>query len=140
MTTTMSHSHEGASAEPEANNRYLRITIECPHCGARCVARDSRAMSKTMREITYSCRNYACGFTGVATLEFVRVLVLSSIPAADVSLPLSRHIRRGQLALELANENNVADDEAAYLAHLNTPTNDWGTAAAGRPMPAAPPG
>jgi predicted RNA-binding Zn-ribbon protein involved in translation (DUF1610 family) len=120
----------------DASNRYMRITIECPHCGTRCVAVDSRAMSKTMREITYRCRNFECGFTGVATLEFQRVLVLSSIPAADVSLPLSRHIKRGQLALQLADEGNVAGDEVAYLADLHTPTNDWGTGSA---MPAAPP-
>ena len=120
----------------DANNRYMRITIDCPHCGSRCVACDSRAMSKTMREITYRCRNWRCGFTGVATLEFQRVLVLSSIPAADVSLPLSRHIKRGQLALQLADEGNVADDEAAYSANLHTPTNDWGTGGA---MSGAPP-
>ncbi|WP_422086365.1 ogr/Delta-like zinc finger family protein [Variovorax sp.] len=120
----------------DANNRYMRITIDCPHCGSRCVACDSRAMSKTMREITYRCRNWRCGFTGVATLEFQRVLVLSSIPAADVSLPLSRHIKRGQLALQLADEGNVADDEAAYAANLHAPTNDWGTGGA---MSGAPP-
>lgn len=120
----------------DANNRYMRITIDCPHCGSRCVACDSRAMSKTMREITYRCRNWRCGFTGVATLEFQRVLVLSSIPASDVSLPLSRHIKRGQLALQLADEGNVADDEAAYVANLHTPTNDWGTGGA---MSGAPP-
>lgn len=125
--------------DADANNRYMRITIECPHCGTRCVACDSRAMSKTMREITYRCRNFRCGFTGVATLEFQRVLVLSSIPAADVSLPLSRHIRRGQLALQLADEGNVAAEEASYLASLHTPTNDWGTSSGGA-TPAAPPG
>lgn len=125
--------------DAEANNRYMRITIDCPHCNTRCVACDSRAMSKTMREITYRCRNWKCGFTGVATLEFQRVLVLSSIPAADVSLPLSRHIRRGQLALQLADEGNVADEESAYMASLHTPTNDWG-AGTGGATPAAPPG
>ena len=102
----------------DAGNRYMRITIECPHCGTRCVACDSRAMSKTMREITYRCRNWRCGFTGVATLEFQRVLVLSSIPAADVSLPMSSHIRRGQLALQLADEGNVVAEEAAYMLSL----------------------
>lgn len=126
-------------ADVGANNRYMRITIDCPHCGTRCVACDSRAMSKTMREITYRCRNWRCGFTGVATLEFQRELVLSSMPAADVSLPLSRHIHRGQLALKLADEGNVADEEAAYMASLTTPTNDWG-AGTGGATPAAPPG
>lgn len=123
----------------DASNRYMRITIECPHCGTRCVACDSRAMSKTMREITYRCRNWKCGFTAVATLEFQRVLVLSSIPAADVSLPLSSHIRRGQMALQLADDGNVADEKTAYMASLHTPTNDWG-AGTGGATPAAPPG
>lgn len=125
----------------EANNRYLRITIDCPHCGTRCTAVDSRAMSQTMREITYRCRNFRCGFVGVSTLEFVRTLVLSSIPAADIRLPLSKHIRRGQLALQLADEGNVAADEAEFLAHLHEPTNDWGPGqGSGGAMPAAPPG
>ena len=138
----MTVTHDALAEQADANNRYMRITIECPHCGTRCVARDSRAMSKTMREITYSCRNFECGFTGVATLEFVRVLVLSSIPAADVSLPLSKHIKRGQLALQLADDGNVADDEAGYLASLHTPTNDWGASSShsASAMPAAPPG
>ena len=48
--------------QADANNRYMRITIECPHCGTRCVACDSRAMSDTMREITYRCRSWKCGF------------------------------------------------------------------------------
>lgn len=135
----MNAAHDMHDADADANNRYMRITIECPHCNTRCVACDSRAMSKTMREITYRCRNWRCGFTGVATLEFQRVLVLSSIPAADVSLPLSSHIRRGQMALQLADEGNVADEKAAYMAGLNTRTNDWG-AGTGGATPAAPPG
>jgi uncharacterized Zn finger protein len=134
----MTHAPMSEAHDADASNRYMRITIECPHCGTRCVACDSRAMSKTMREITYRCRNFRCGFVGVATLEFHRALVMSSIPAADVSLKLSRHIRRGQLALQLADENNVAEEEASYLAGLHTPTNDWGTGSGA--MPAAPPG
>lgn len=135
----MSAPHEPHEADADANNRYMRITIDCPHCGTRCVACDSRPMSKTMREITYRCRNFRCGFTGVATLEFQRVLVMSSMPAADVSLPLSSHIRRGQMTLQLADEGNVVDERAAYMASLNTPTNDWG-AGTGGATPAAPPG
>ncbi|KAF1021865.1 MAG: hypothetical protein GAK30_01554 [Paracidovorax wautersii] len=130
--------HPGADAAADSNNRYLRITIECPHCGTRCVACDSRAMSRTMREITYKCRNWRCGFCGVATLEFARTLTLPSAPAADIRLPLSRHIRRGQLALALAE---TADEEAAaheYAAALHTPENDWDTTGSG--PPAAPPG
>ncbi|XXQ53555.1 ogr/Delta-like zinc finger family protein [Xenophilus aerolatus] len=128
--------------QADANNRYMRITIECPHCGTRCVACDSRAMSKTMREITYRCRNFRCGFVGVATLEFSRVLVLSSMPAQDVSLPLSRHIHRGQLSLMLADDNNLAGEEAAHLASLHVPTNDWGASSSRHTSatPTAPPG
>ena len=136
MTAAHDDSHDAAT---DANNRYMRITIDCPHCNTRCVACDSRAMSKTMREITYRCRNYRCGFTGVATLEFARVLVMSSIPAEDVSLPMSKHIKRGQLALQLSDDDNVADEKAAYMASLNTPTNDW-FAGTGGATPAAPPG
>lgn len=138
----MNAAPEALAEQADANNRYMRITIECPHCGTRCVACDSRALSKTMREITYRCRNWKCGFVGVATLEFARVLVLSSIPAEDVTLPLSRHIKRGQLTLQLADDNNLADEEAAHLASLHVPTNDWGASSSRHTSatPAAPPG
>lgn len=117
----------------DAHNRYMRITIECPHCGTRCVACDSRAMSRTMREITYKCRNWKCGFTGVATLEFARTLVLPSAPADDIRLPLSRHIRRGQLALALAESTDERAAAEAYAAALHVPENDWGDTANGPP-------
>jgi hypothetical protein len=55
---------------------------------------------------------------------FLRVLVLSSMPAQDATLPLSRHIHRGQLALQLADGNNLAGEDAAHLASLHVPPND----------------
>jgi len=82
----------------------FRVTIRCPHCQTRSIAISSREMSKTLREVTYRCTNELCGHTYVANLEVVRTLTVSSIPAPDVHLPLSPHVRREQLLLLLEDE------------------------------------
>ncbi|MTW10749.1 transcriptional regulator [Pseudoduganella eburnea] len=72
----------------------MRITIRCPICASRAVARTSKELSVTMREITYRCENDACGHIYVAHLEVVRTLVSSAIHNPGVSIPLSRHVSR----------------------------------------------
>ena len=69
----------------------MRITICCPVCLGRSVARTSRSLSRTLREITYRCENDQCGHIYVANLEVVRTLVPSVIPNPEVQIPLSRH-------------------------------------------------
>lgn len=71
----------------------LRITIRCPHCKARAIARSSRELSATMREIVYVCHDPECGHTYVATLEAVRTLSPSAKPKNDILLPMSPHVR-----------------------------------------------
>lgn len=71
----------------------LRITIRCPHCRARTVARSSRELSSTMREIVYQCVDTDCGHTYVAQLEAVRTLSPSAKPNMDIRLPISQHVR-----------------------------------------------
>lgn len=71
----------------------LRITIRCPHCKARAIARSSRELSATMREIVYACLDPECGHTYVAQLEAVRTLSPSAKPKNDIRLPISQHIR-----------------------------------------------
>lgn len=71
----------------------LRITIKCPHCKSRAVARSSQEMSETMREITYMCINPECGHTYVAGLEVLRTLSPSAMPKRGVNIPFSPHVR-----------------------------------------------
>ncbi|MFM0649004.1 ogr/Delta-like zinc finger family protein [Paraburkholderia bryophila] len=67
----------------------MRISICCPICLGRSVARTSRALSRTLREIIYRCENDECGHIYVANLEVVRTLVPSVIPHPDMNIPLS---------------------------------------------------
>jgi hypothetical protein len=71
----------------------MRITIRCPECEARAIARSSRELSKTMREITYTCTDPECGHSYVCTLEAVRALTPSCKSKNNVRLPLSEHAR-----------------------------------------------
>lgn len=92
----------GTAADAEADDaaersRYRYITIRCPHCQAGAIAVASRELSRTLREVTYRCRNHRCRHAYVAQLEVVRTLSLSSLPCAEVVLPLSPHVRLGQL-------------------------------------------
>lgn len=79
-----------------------RITIKCPHCDSRAIARSSREMSPTLREIVYMCVDPECGHTYVANLEIVRTLSPSATPNLAVRLPLSSHIDPKKLQLSLS--------------------------------------
>lgn len=113
-----------------AADRYMRITTCCPHCRTRAVAIDSREMSRTMREITYRCSNYRCGHVYVASLEVLRTVSLSALPATDVDLPLCDHIRRERLALQLARA------DTAYQASVRQPMAGWAAQPVARAAPA----
>lgn len=83
------------------------ISLPCPHCGAKVRAAKSRTMSTLFKEITYMCTNCECGHVFVAGLEVLRTLSLSAIPAADVRIPISQHVRHtaaNQLTLALPIE------------------------------------
>ncbi|BCB23182.1 transcriptional regulator [Burkholderia phage FLC5] len=71
----------------------MRITLACPHCRSRVIARTSRELSTTMREIVFVCVDYTCGHTFVAQLEAVRTLSPSAKPNEAISLPLSPHVK-----------------------------------------------
>lgn len=66
----------------------LRIIIACPHCESKAIARSSKLLSITLREITYQCTDVYCGHTYVANLEVVRTLSPSAKPNAAVDLPV----------------------------------------------------
>ena len=70
----------------------MSIKISCPHCKGRAIARSSRELSVTLREINYMCTDPECGHTFVANLEVVRTLSPSAKPNVDVRLPISPHV------------------------------------------------
>lgn len=70
----------------------LKITICCPHCDSKAIARTSRALSPTLRELVYACVDPECGHTYVAQLEVVRTLSPSAKPKKDIRLPIPAHI------------------------------------------------
>lgn len=72
----------------------MRITIRCPHCNSRAIARSSRELSATMREIVFMCIDPECGHTYAANLEVVRTLSPSAKPKKEVRLPISAHVRQ----------------------------------------------
>lgn len=72
----------------------MRIMIRCPHCDSRAIARSSRELSVTMREIIYMCIDPECGHTYVAQLEIVRTLSPSAKPKSEVRLPISPYVRQ----------------------------------------------
>ncbi len=79
------------------------VSMRCPHCQSRAQARTSKALSSTMREITYACRNHECAFVWVATLEATRVISPSAVPNTEVQLPLSPHIKRAELVSSISS-------------------------------------
>lgn len=72
----------------------MSITIRCPHCNGRSIARSSRELSGTMREIFFQCLDVECGHTYVAQLEIVRTLSPSGKPNSAVRVPMSPHVHK----------------------------------------------
>ncbi|PRC90992.1 ogr/Delta-like zinc finger family protein [Solimicrobium silvestre] len=80
------------------------ISLPCPHCESRVLARKSRTLSPLFKEITYMCQNPDCGHTFVAGLEVLRTLSLSALPKTNLRIPISQHVRHNaanQLSLNL---------------------------------------
>lgn len=80
----------------------MRITIRCPICASRAIARSSRELSNTLREIVYRCENDGCGHVYVANLEVVRTLVPSVLSNPNVQIPLSAHSHAKRLDAPLS--------------------------------------
>ncbi|SDI23924.1 ogr/Delta-like zinc finger family protein [Paraburkholderia phenazinium] len=71
----------------------MRFTIACPLCSTRAIARTSRKLSDTMREITFRCDNDECGHVYIAQLEVVRTIVPSGRYGSHPDIPLSGRSR-----------------------------------------------
>ena len=117
---------ETASELPREKHR-----LPCPHCEQPAVIRTSVQMSRLMREYMFCCTNPECGHTFVAITEVVRTLSPSATPDPSVNLPLSTHVRRDLLRVQLDNaapaEHNVRFTRPVTLDLFGA-----------TPMPAAP--
>lgn len=73
----------------------------CPHCRAPAAVRTSRQITPLFREGTYACTNDMCGHVFVCGVEALRTLSPSALPDVEVTLPLSPHMRKTELAHQL---------------------------------------
>jgi hypothetical protein len=87
-------------------------SMRCPHCKDWAYARSSSEMSALYREVTYQCRNLLCGHVFVAGLEAIRTLSPSSVPDPEINLPLSRHVRQRELAVQFDLSLENPDERA----------------------------
>jgi hypothetical protein len=76
-------------------------SMRCPHCRQPSWIRKSEEMTTLFREVTYTCSNTDCGHVFVCSLEVARTLSPSAIPDPEIHIPLSPHVNRRQLALQL---------------------------------------
>ena len=87
------------------------MRVRCPHCDDLSIIRKSIQLSEQCREITCHCINSMCGHVFACHIIPVRTISLSAIPNQFVNLPLSEHINRKQLVLQLdpptKGENNA---------------------------------
>ncbi|MBR8361668.1 ogr/Delta-like zinc finger family protein [Burkholderia vietnamiensis] len=70
----------------------MRITIPCPHCGARTVKHSATEVSDLQCEMLFRCTDIECGHTFAAMLTAVRTVKQSAKPNANVQLPLSTSV------------------------------------------------
>ena len=77
------------------------MRFRCPHCGTSSVVRTSETMSATVTWLYVQCRNLECGHTWRVDAEAAITISPSAMPRHDVQLPLSPHVRRGLLSVQL---------------------------------------
>jgi len=60
-------------------------TMRCPTCGGICYTLKTAQIAPSYREMTYICRNNACGHVFVVGLEVVRTIDPSALPPAEIA-------------------------------------------------------
>ncbi len=78
------------------------MRVRCPHCKAWANARSTEQMSATAKRGWYACTNVECGHTFTVWITAAETLSPSAMPDPTVMLPMSRYVRRDQLASQLA--------------------------------------
>lgn len=101
--------NQAAPAKAWKGTNKEAMRLQCPHCKCPCVIRTSEQITVITRQSVYCCVNAECGHTFVANTEIVRTLSPSATPDPSVNLPLSSHVRRDMLRVQL--------DHAASAAH-----------------------
>lgn len=82
----------------------MRMGFKCWKCGDRATSVKLKSLTPTLMEAGYRCRNIDCGHTFVVALEAIRTLNPGAFPSPPgISVPLSRHVRRRDLMLQLEN-------------------------------------
>ncbi|MBS0501134.1 MAG: ogr/Delta-like zinc finger family protein [Proteobacteria bacterium] len=81
--------------------------LACPHCGWSAAVRTSETVSDLTRQTTYSCSNFECGHNFKAIEEIVVSLTPSATPNPAVHLPLSSHVQRRLIQLQLDSGRTV---------------------------------
>ncbi|WP_080402206.1 ogr/Delta-like zinc finger family protein [Burkholderia ubonensis] len=89
----------------------MSVSIACPVCQSRAVARSIRKLSDTLREIRYRCENDERGHVYIAHLEAVRTVV----PSATIIQPVHGRTGLSRTALKIAKKtlcHGVEDEKS----------------------------
>lgn len=93
------------------------MRLRCPHCKSLGTICTTRVFSSTVSQHYVICNNHECGHTWRATTEADMTLSPSATPDTAVSLPLSSHMRRDVIALQIRSGAT-----AAYTPTKTPPT------------------
>lgn len=93
----------GTFTRPEGS-RWGRV---CPHCKGPSKIRSSHQITPAYSEQLRVCANPLCGHIWIDGVEAVRTLSPSSVPDADIRIPLSQHIRRDQVVAQMRQEDQL---------------------------------
>jgi hypothetical protein len=68
--------------------KLIRLpSINCPHCHARSIVRDSQEVTDLVRELRMVCSDDDCGHTFVAQLSVIRTIRPAAKPNPAVRVP-----------------------------------------------------
>lgn len=100
--------NQAVPAKPWKGTSKESTRLPCPHCKCPSVIRTSEQMSVLTRQYVFCCVNAECDHTFVATLEISRTLSPSATPDPSINLPLSSHVRRDMLRVQLDHATSAA--------------------------------
>lgn len=69
--------------------RAVRMSINCPHCGAYARVRTSRSQTATVRTAQLECSNFECGHVFGAQLAVTHTIAPSRKPNPEIALPIA---------------------------------------------------
>lgn len=93
------------------SNRISPRSTKCPHCKLKAVYSGSCELTPCYRRITFRCTNDDCGHIFVSGLIVEYSKTLSSIPDPTIRIPLSKHIKKYELAAQLKTNGMIAVEQ-----------------------------